>query len=142
MHRRRGAAAWSAARSLVAYFCSPKSENFWSMPTRSTAPAALPAATTPMFAAMSATVNSAPSAEAMDATADGGGSTSASDNNSSAAAAAAAAATTTAATAAVSGDSSAVAGEALQQGGEAEAVTLPANLGDSGSGYNPGGGRG
>ena len=33
--------------------------------------------------------------------------------------------------------------EALQQGGdtEAEAVTLPANLGDSGSGYNPGGGR-
>ena len=32
--------------------------------------------------------------------------------------------------------------EALQQGGEAEAVTLPANLGDSGSGYNPGGGRG
>mgnify|MGYP004218516397 CR=1 FL=1 len=43
-----GAAAWSAARSLVAYFCSPKSENFWSMPTRSTAPAALPAATTPI----------------------------------------------------------------------------------------------
>jgi len=32
--------------------------------------------------------------------------------------------------------------EALQQGGEAEAeaVTLPANLGDSGSGYNPGSG--